>query len=93
MNTRLLCACLFLLTTHAVAESPGPTDPSGPRLDPARVPAPAVGRESMDEQIRRGTLITPHDEVEGSDSDDPDTGRPSDSDGHRRQPQPLEHPR
>ena len=93
MITRLLPSVLLAVSSLALAKSPGPTDPSGPRLDPAQVPAPAVGRESMDEQIRRGTLITPHDEVEGSDSGDPDTGRPSDSDEHRRQPQPLEHPR
>ena len=93
MITRLLPSVLLAVSSLALAESPGPTDPSGPRLDPARVPAPTVGRESMDEQIRRGTLITPHDEVEGSASDAPDTGRPSDSDDHRRQPQPLEHPR
>ena len=91
--TRLLPSILLAFSSLALAESPGPTDPSGPRLDPAHTPAPAVGRESMDEQIRRGTLITPHDEVERPSSDASDRDRPIEDVDHRRQPQPLEHPR
>lgn len=90
MKIRHLPACLVLLSASAMAETPGPTDPSGPRLDPARSPAPAMGRDKMDEQIRRGTLVDPRDEADGAGSTDPQTAPPDPGSEERRPPQPLE---
>jgi len=87
MTLRLL-PLLALLTGAALAQSPGPTDPSGPRLEPAQAPAPAAGREQMDEQIRRGTLVDPREEVDGGVEE-----REAPEVEERRQQQPLEQPR
>lgn len=89
MKIRYLSACLVLVSASAMAETPGPTDPAGPRLDPARSPAPAIGRDKMDEQIRRGTLVDPRHDSDGTRSGDPQAAPPEQDSEERRQPQPL----
>lgn len=85
-------AALALLGSLAHAESPGPTDPAGPRLDPAETPRPGTGEERMDEQIRRGTLVDPREATEqpppGSEPPS-DTGEPD----RERSRDPLGNPR
>lgn len=61
MNGKSLAVLLLggMLAASAMAESPGPTDPSGPRLEPPSSPRSGTEntRKGMDEQIERGTLI------------------------------------
>lgn len=67
----LVCS---LAAASASAQSPGPTDPAGPHLEPPT--SPRIGTEItepvMDEQIERGTLMDRTDAVEGK-SATPDT--------------------
>jgi len=69
-----------LLSASALAQSPGPTDPSGPRLEPPS--PPRTGTEmtdpAMDEQIERGTVIDRKD-VLRDDTSPPDPS-PGDAD-------------
>lgn len=64
-----LAGCLA--AAAASAQSPGPTDPAGPTLEPAG--SPRTGTEirepAMDEEIERGTLIDRKDVLE--DESDP----------------------
>lgn len=77
MNLPALAAISLcgLLAGPALAQSPGPTDPAGPRLEPPI--SPRTGTETrqpaMDEQIERGTLIDRRDlldEKNGAAEDD-----------------------
>lgn len=65
-STCLLVCSVALLSTLAFAQAPGPTDPSGPRLD--QPSSPRTGTEltdpAKDEQIRRGTLIDRQDSLQ-----------------------------
>lgn len=60
--TPLSVAALFagcLSASAVLAQSPGPTDPAGPQLEPPAPPRTGteITEPKMDEQIERGTLI------------------------------------
>lgn len=81
-----------LFAGAVLAQSPGPTDPAGPRLEPPITPGTGTEtrQRAMDEQIERGTLIDRRDAVDGN-TEPLDTDPAADS----QAPQPSKplHPR
>jgi hypothetical protein len=83
----LLAGCLAAGT--ALAQSPGPTDPAGPQLEPPSPPRSGteINQPKMDEQIERGTLIDRKDVLEGETSPPVE---PSNDDPPTRPDRPLQ---